>query len=285
MADFLDAEAAQRYKNAENATGPYAKAIVGQCGIVAYLDSGAEANVLDFACGTGVVVQNLYDTIPKERWRQLKVLGADISPPMLAYLKARGEKQGWMGLETKIVDGNGDFTETLPKSSFTHIFATFVLNILPEQTLSHLCSLLRPGGFIAVATWSAMPWHGLLTRSISLMNAPQPYSPSYEELQEKMCGPWAAESYVAQQLEAAGLQRVDTSTQKESIRAGTPEVFMASMQFPLQFVARTWWGNERDGVLEELSDAMRGIVEEEIGEDGEMGMEFDGIMGWGWKSG
>ena len=51
----------------------------------------------------------------------------------------------------------GDFTQALPKSSFTHIFVTFALNMLPEQTLSHLCSLLRPGGFIAVATWSAMP--------------------------------------------------------------------------------------------------------------------------------
>ncbi|CAN9100485.1 unnamed protein product [Alternaria alternata] len=270
MANFLEAEAAQRYKNAEKATGPYAKTIVGQSGIVAHLDSGAEANVLDFACGTGVVVQKLYDTIPKERWGQLKVLGADISPPIIvsdtnAFLK-------------------GDFTQALPKSSFTHIFVTFALNMLPEQTLSHLCSLLRPGGFIAVATWSAMPWHSLLTRSIALMDAPQPYPPSHKEIQEKLCGPWAAESYVAQRLEAAGLQRADTSTQKESIRAGTPKVFIESMQFPLQFMAKIWWEKERNGVLEELSDAMKGIVENEIGEDGEVGMEFDGIVGWGWKS-
>ncbi|CAN9396061.1 unnamed protein product [Alternaria alternata] len=247
MANFLEAEAAQRYKNAEKATGPYAKTIVGQSGIVAHLDSGAEANVLDFACGTGVVVQKLYDTIPKERWGQLK----------------------------------GDFTQALPKSSFTHIFVTFALNMLPEQTLSHLCSLLRPGGFIAVATWSAMPWHSLLTRSIALMDAPQPYPPSHKEIQEKLCGPWAAESYVAQRLEAAGLQRADTSTQKESIRAGTPKVFIESMQFPLQFMAKIWWEKERNGVLEELSDAMKGIVENEIGEDGEVGMEFDGIVGVG----
>jgi hypothetical protein len=45
MANFLEAEAAQRYKNAEKATGPYAKTIVGQSGIVAHLDSGAEASM------------------------------------------------------------------------------------------------------------------------------------------------------------------------------------------------------------------------------------------------
>ncbi|KAH8640612.1 hypothetical protein IG631_03553 [Alternaria alternata] len=121
MANFLEAEAAQRYKNAEKATGPYAKTLVGQSGIVAHLDSGAEANVLDFACGTGVVVQKLYDTIPKERWGQLKVLGADISPPMLEYLKARGEKQGWMGLETKIVDGNVRFPFLVQASALSPI--------------------------------------------------------------------------------------------------------------------------------------------------------------------
>lgn len=157
--------------------------------------------------------------------------------------------------------------------------------MLPEQTLSHLYSLLRPGGFIAVATWSIMPWHSLLTRSIALLNTPQPYSPSHKELQETFCGPWAAESYVVQQLKAAGLQQVDTSTQMEGVRVGAPKVFMGSMQFPLQFVVKTWWKGERDGILEELNDAMKGIVEEETGEDGEMGMEFDGVVGWGWKSG
>jgi hypothetical protein len=49
-------------------------------------------------------------------------------------------------------------------------------------------------------------------------------------------------------------------------------------------MAKIWWEKERNGVLEELSDAMKGIVENEIGEDGEVGMEFDGIVGWGWKS-
>jgi ubiquinone/menaquinone biosynthesis C-methylase UbiE len=106
MTSFLDAEAAQKYKNAENATRPYAKTIIQQSGIVAYLNLGGEANVLDFGCGTGVVVHELYNTVPKEKWGQLKVLGTDISPPMLEYLRARGDEQGWTALDTKIVDGN-----------------------------------------------------------------------------------------------------------------------------------------------------------------------------------
>jgi hypothetical protein len=48
----------------------------------------------------------LYDAVPKEKWDELKILGGDVSNSMLAYLKGRGEKEGWKGLETRIVDGN-----------------------------------------------------------------------------------------------------------------------------------------------------------------------------------
>ncbi|KAI4952793.1 hypothetical protein J4E91_003267 [Alternaria rosae] len=279
MASFLDAEAAQKYKNAEKATRPFVRTIVQQSGIAAYLESGAEASILDFACGTGVVAQEIYDTVPKEKWGQLKVLGTDISPPMLEYLRARGETQGWMGLDTKIVDGNvsylclralqhrfdtnaflqTDLTQVLPKASFTHIFVSFAIFMLPASTLTHLYSLLRPGGYIAVATWSSMSWDNLLTRSVALMNAPQPYSPSREELREKFCGRWADGSYLTQQFEAAGLGRVGTSNQKEA--------------------------GQREGLLEELNGAMKGIVQQEVGEDEEVELGFDGVVGWGWKTG
>ncbi|KAI4646741.1 hypothetical protein J4E93_004964 [Alternaria ventricosa] len=285
MASFLDAEAAQKYKNAEKATRPYVKTIVEQSGIAAHLESGAEANILDFACGTGVVAQEIYDTVPKERWGQLKVLGADISPPMLEYLRARGETQGWKGLDTKVVDGNTDITQALPKASYTHIFVSFAIFMLPAQTLTHLCSLLRPGGYIAVATWSSISWDKLLTRSIALMDAPQPYSPSREELRETFCGLWAEESYLAQQFEAASLEKVETCGQKEAVHVGKPDVFMGSMQFPLHYVRNTWWQSEREGLVEELNGAMKGLVQREVGEDGEVELVFDGVVGWGWKSG
>lgn len=105
-AGFLDASAAQRYKNAEVATLPYAKIIVEKSGIAKHVDIGAEAHVLDFACGTGAVIHGLYNSVPKEKWGSLKVTGTDMSPAMLEYLEARGKREGWTGLETKVVDGN-----------------------------------------------------------------------------------------------------------------------------------------------------------------------------------
>jgi hypothetical protein len=78
---------------------------------------------------------------------------------------------------------------------------------------------------------------------------------------------------------------VETARQKEIVRAGTPDVFIASMQFPLRLVVNTWWQGEGDGILGELNGAMKGIIEREFVEDGEVVIEFDGVVGWGCKSG
>lgn len=104
--DFLNAKAAEQYENAENATRPFAKIIVEKSGIAQLIESGEDVRVLDFACGTGAVIQEVYDSVPKAKWGQLKVTGTDFSPAMLEYLANRGKREGWTGLDTKIVDGN-----------------------------------------------------------------------------------------------------------------------------------------------------------------------------------
>jgi ubiquinone/menaquinone biosynthesis C-methylase UbiE len=107
-AGFLEPEAAKRYKNAECATLPFAKIIIEKSGLA---QLGSEVHVFDLACGTGAVIQELYNAVPREKWGQLKVLGGDVSPPMLAYLEARGKDQGWTGLETQIIDGDVRFSQ------------------------------------------------------------------------------------------------------------------------------------------------------------------------------
>lgn len=107
---WSQADVAEKYANAENATRPFARIMVEKSGLPSSISSSQEGkevyNVFDLATGTGAAIQELYDAVPREKWGQLKVLGGDLSAPMLAYLGKRGEKQGWMGLETRVVDGN-----------------------------------------------------------------------------------------------------------------------------------------------------------------------------------
>lgn len=103
QAAWHDPNIAARYINAENATRPFAKALVGKAKLS---DIKADVNIFDLATGTGAAVQEIYDAVPKEQWGRVKVLGGDVSESMLGYLEERGKKEGWEGLETAKVDGN-----------------------------------------------------------------------------------------------------------------------------------------------------------------------------------
>lgn len=104
---WQDAGMAERYANAENATRPSCQLLVAKSGLADLTD---DVKVFDLATGTGAAVQEIYDAVPKEKWGKVSILGGDVSEPMLAYLKARGEREGWTGLETKQLDGNVSLT-------------------------------------------------------------------------------------------------------------------------------------------------------------------------------
>lgn len=114
---WLDSSIAEKYKRGEFATKPFADVLVQKSGLT---KSEAEDGnyVLDIAAGTGAVEAAIYSALPKEKWDALKVLGTDISGPMLEYLKARAETEGWKGVETEIVDGN---VSLLPSLSISHV--------------------------------------------------------------------------------------------------------------------------------------------------------------------
>ncbi|CAO2649701.1 Nn.00g009930.m01.CDS01 [Neocucurbitaria sp. VM-36] len=270
---------AETYLNAENATRPYTKIVVEKSGIA---QSNADAYVFDLATGTGAAVKELYDAVPKEKWGQLKVLGGDVSSPMLEYLKKRGECEGWTGFDTQIVDGNNF---TLPPNTYTHIFVSFAIFVMPD-VLPKLHALLKPGGFIGVTTWASLPWQPLLARSIEQMEE-KPYKPASAELVEKMSGgrPWGEKEYLAGQMREAGFERVDTVREKHMAHCGTPKVYMDVMQLPLKLVTMYWKEDKREKWLEELNGIMlHEVIKEAGGEAEQVKMEFDGNVGWGWKS-
>lgn len=101
---WKDKSAAEIYARGELVTRPYAEILV-QTSRLATAKPEDEAYVLDIAAGTGAVEAAIYSALPKEKLGTVKVLGTDISQSMLDYLKARGEKEGWKGLDTEIVDG------------------------------------------------------------------------------------------------------------------------------------------------------------------------------------
>ncbi|KAH7406636.1 S-adenosyl-L-methionine-dependent methyltransferase [Phaeosphaeria sp. MPI-PUGE-AT-0046c] len=274
---WQDAGMAERYANAENATRPSCQFLVAKSGL-ANLSDGVK--VFDLATGTGAAVQEIYDAVPKEKWGKVSILGGDVSEPMLAYLKARGEKEGWQGLETKHLDGN---TLDLPSQTYTHVFCTFAVFVIPD-VLPKLFSTLKPGGFAGISTWASLPWVPLLSASISQMPS-APYNPTATEVVNLLYSgrDWGSPQYVSSQLESAGFSSVSNEVIKKRASVGNADLFMESMQFPLMMVKNFWPEEKREELLKELNQKMRGEVDKMVCEDGRVEMEFEGICAWGWK--
>ncbi len=122
----------------ENITGTAAPRLVRFAGITA----GSE--VLDVACGTGVVGLGAARL-------GAKVTGVDLTPQLIARAK---ENAALMNVAADFLEGDA---EALPVpdgkfdfvvSQFGHMFAP-----RPEVTIKEMLRVLKPGGVIAFSTW------------------------------------------------------------------------------------------------------------------------------------
>ena len=164
---WQSSDVAQRYKAAENATRPFAAIMVETADRICNITT-KPVTIFDLGCGTGAVEAEIYAAVPKEQWGILKVLAGDISTPMLEYLKARGQEEGWTGLETRVVDGTK--LEQVDEDLLAHIFVGFAIFVLPPDTVTKLAAKLASGGTLALSTWASLPWYDLLARTYAKMD-------------------------------------------------------------------------------------------------------------------
>ncbi|KAF2677353.1 S-adenosyl-L-methionine-dependent methyltransferase [Lentithecium fluviatile CBS 122367] len=280
MEQWKDDDIAMKYTRAENATGPFADIMVREAGL-GNLRDGEKISALDIATGTGAVVAALHDAVGKEKWDQVNVVAGDVSEGMLAYLQKRGAREGWKNVDVRKIDGANIGTQ----ESFTHIFINFAIFVLPPNTLQTCTSLLQANGFLAVSTWAYFPWYPLLSRAVAALPSPPPM-PSYSAVAQRIYNtiPWD-EAYVRSVLEKEGMRDVQIVQEKKRVDCGTPAQFVETMSLPLQMVAGAWEEGERAALVKEVGDSVRRIASEEAGGEGEtVWMEFEGIVGFGWKA-
>lgn len=60
--------------------------------------------VLDNACGTGLVSEQLLDILDESAKRGMKLVCGDLSEGMVNYVKEKIEEKGWKNAEAKVVD-------------------------------------------------------------------------------------------------------------------------------------------------------------------------------------
>ena len=279
---WQDSDVAQRYKAAENATRPFAKIMVELSDQLTTIKT-TPTRILDLACGTGAVEAEIYAAVKKEQWDSLKILAGDISTPMLEYLAKRGESEGWSGLETRVIDGiKLDLSQ---EDDFAHAFVSFGIFVLPSDVTGKLAKKVLPGGTVGISTWANLPWLDLLARTYAAM-PDGPQLPSEEQLWSSFTNsrPWNEASFVRQQLEEAGLSKVEVVQRKINIECGTPDVCMTMMGFVLRMLSRRWPEEKREDWHRDLMKIMKDILAEDAGGVDEcVFMDFEGIVGVGLK--
>jgi ubiquinone/menaquinone biosynthesis C-methylase UbiE len=121
------------------------------------LDAAAlrgDETVLDLACGTGIYGRPLARVLPRGR-----VVGLDLSPPMLATARSRARREGLANLS--LVRGDA---QSLPLAAgrFDVVLCSAALHLIPDVTrvLQEAARVLKPGGQVILAVFRIQ--HGWL---------------------------------------------------------------------------------------------------------------------------
>ena len=132
--------------------------------------------ILDVGCGCGDTAL----AIARQVGGAGRVLGIDISAPMLARARDRAAKAGIANVAFEHADAQ---THALPAASFDALFSRFGVMFFeaPAVAFANLARALKPGGRVVFACWqpvAANPWVGVPMAALAnVLQIPPPPPP------------------------------------------------------------------------------------------------------------
>ncbi|KAH7031667.1 S-adenosyl-L-methionine-dependent methyltransferase [Microdochium trichocladiopsis] len=237
-------------------------------------------SLLDNACGPGLIAGVLQEELPKDVLAKSRVLCADVNGNLVDILKQRASIEGWVGVETAVLDAQNP---GLPENSFDYSTVNFAMHIIPDPdaVLTATKSLLKPNGVIGITTMHSTTkgWTDDLLAALSSLSSsssssappilsftPEPPLPAKIPMTVNNRPEWAEADGVRDQLEAKhGFEdvRVRLLPHKSACLSGADAVERFGMM--VRMVTGTYW-----------SDSTRSRVEAELKEKGEEG----GLLGY-----
>jgi len=172
----------------------------------------AGETVLDVATGNG-------NTALAAARRRAKVTGVDIVPSLLAAARRRAEAEG---LAMTFVESP---TESLPvpDRSFDAVLSTFGVMFSPDhdRAAAELTRVCRPGGRVAVASWTPESFYG---RLFALTHRSVPATPGLDRATV-----WGTEAG-ARALLGPSAERVDVTPRRILVRSDSPAAFVGFLR-------------------------------------------------------
>lgn len=101
---FADPKITRNYEAAEPTIRPFARALILQAFQHDIDNRRKPLVILDNACGTGLISEQLLDMLGESAKEGMKLVCGDISEKMVNYVKEKIEEKGWKNAEAKVVD-------------------------------------------------------------------------------------------------------------------------------------------------------------------------------------
>lgn len=111
-----------------------------------------ESNILDNACGTGLVSE-----IMKTHYPSVPITGVDLAPGMIDVYNSKAQKQAWKNVQSKIQDVR--HLDLCQNEEFSHVLTNFGFapntNDLegPGKSAKEMFRVLKRGGVAVVTIW------------------------------------------------------------------------------------------------------------------------------------
>ncbi|KAM0755805.1 S-adenosyl-L-methionine-dependent methyltransferase [Meredithblackwellia eburnea MCA 4105] len=226
----------------EEATGIPADKMITQSGI---LSSQSNTNVLDNACGGGLVTKRLFALVQSSessKWADFNITCGDLNPGMVRRASERSKALGW-NATTKILDTTAIDVED---STFDHVFTNFVIQMIPnpEDALRETMRVTKDGGKISFTAWQKVGW----SDSFKKVNPAFQLPPTFSE------PPWTTAVPIRATLISLGL--VDVKV--EEIRFG---IHVKSAEYFVKFMADTM----PQLLPEQMADKYVKVLQDEFG--------------------
>lgn len=122
--------------------------------------------VLDLGCGTGYPSLLAAQAAGKEG----RVIGLDLAEGMLAVARRKAERLGLDNLTFQTGDVTSLSAET---ESVDSVISRFCLMFLPDvpKAVSEIARVLKPGGYLAAAVWSAMEKNPFISLPMEVLSS------------------------------------------------------------------------------------------------------------------
>lgn len=240
----------------ERVTGPPGVEMLRLSG----LDQESSAEILDLACGGGIITNEVLKTASKHPNLQVRrITAGDISPGMLDFVARRREtaikaesNSGWSRVETQKMD---QASLPSPDSSFTHVFGNFGIFFSPveDMVLAETYRVLKPTGKAGFTSWKSISWWPKIAVPALAHFLPEASKLPSPDGMFAAKG-WNDVSAIPAKLEKAGFKDVSVSEFKFPLKVEAEPFADATAQL-VQLIAKKVWSEEEfrkfGGAIEE----------------------------------